>query len=61
MSTYMQIIISAAAAADVILSPIHITYEMIISKEASWIFWLEMIYLVNQWGFWGEPERAKTN
>ena len=59
MSTYMQIIVSTAAA--VILSPIHISYGMIISKGSSWMCWLEMIYLVSQWAFWGEPERVKTN
>ena len=56
---FMQIIISAAAA--VISSPIHISYGMIISKEISWISWLEMIYRVNQWAFPPEPETAKTN
>ena len=57
----MQIIISAVSAAAVILSPIHISYGMIISKETSWISWLEMIYRVNQWASPPKPESAKTN
>ena len=54
----MQINISAAAAA--IWAPIHISYWMIISKETSWISWLEMIYLVNQWAFQPKPKLLRT-
>ena len=58
MFIYMQIIISAAAAAS--WAPIHISYGMIISKETSWISWLEMIYLVNQWAFQPKPKLLRT-
>ena len=55
---YMQINISAAAAA--IWAPFHISYGMIISMETSWISWLEMIYRENQWNFQFLHETAKT-
>ena len=57
MFNFMQIIISAAAAA--IISSIHISYGMLISMETSWISWLEMVYRVNQWALPPIPDTAK--